>query len=90
MAVRLKKEAFKSIDNAFLVLQEDKASETGKKIIKDSLNEIFDVEFDIEIIPVNDNSPLFVMSVFPEKSVVSKIISYVTTNNGNIKNIKNL
>lgn len=90
MAVRLKKEAFKSIDNAFLVLQEDKASETGKKIIKDSLNEIFDVEFDIEIIPVNDNSPLFVMSVFPEKSVVSKIISSVTTNSGNIETIKKL
>ena len=90
MAVRLKKEAFKSIDNAFLVLQEDKNSETGKKIIKDSLNEIFDVEFDIEIIPVNDNSPLFVMSVFPEKSVVSKIISSVTTNSGNIETIKKL
>ena len=90
MAVRLKKEAFKSIDDAFLVLQEDKASETGKKIIKDSLNEIFDVEFDIEIIPVNDNSPLFVMSVFPEKSVVSKIISSVTTNSGNIETIKKL
>ena len=90
MVVRLKKEAFKSIDNAFLVLQEDKASETGKKIIKDSLNEIFDVEFDIEIIPVNDNSPLFVMSVFPEKSVVSKIISSVTTNSGNIETIKKL
>ena len=90
MAIRLKKEAFKSIDNAFLVLQEDKASETGKKIIKDSLNEIFDVEFDIEIIPVNDNSPLFVMSVFPEKSVVSKIISSVTTNSGNIETIKKL
>ena len=90
MAVRLKKEAFKSIDNAFLVLQEDKTSETGKKIIKDSLNEIFDVEFDIEIIPVNDNSPLFVMSVFPEKSVVSKIISSVTTNSGNIETIKKL
>ena len=90
MAVRLKKEAFKSIDNAFLVLQEDKTSETGKKIIKDSLNEIFDVEFDIEIIPVNDNSPLFVMSVFPEKSVVSKIISAVTTNSGNIETIKKL
>ena len=90
MAVRLKKEAFKSIDNAFLVLQEDKASETGKKIIKDSLNEIFDVEFDIEIIPVNDNSPLFVMSVFPEKSVVSKIISSITTNSGNIETIKKL
>ena len=90
MAVRLKKEAFKSIDNAFLVLQEDKASETGKKIIKDSLNEIFDVEFDIEIIPVNDNSPLFVMSVFPENSVVTKIISSVTTNSGNIETIKKL
>ena len=90
MAIRLKKEAFKSIDNAFLVLQEDKTSETGKKIIKDSLNEIFDVEFDIEIIPVNDNSPLFVMSVFPEKSVVSKIISSVTTNSGNIETIKKL
>ena len=90
MGIRLKKEAFKSIDNAFLVLQEDKASETGKKIIKDSLNEIFDVEFDIEIIPVNDNSPLFVMSVFPEKSVVSKIISSVTTNSGNIETIKKL
>ena len=90
MGIRLKKEAFKSIDNAFLVLQEDKASETGKKIIKDSLNEIFDVEFDIEIIPVNDNAPLFVMSVFPEKSVVSKIISSVTTNSGNIETIKKL
>lgn len=90
MAVRLKKEAFKSIDNAFLVLQEDKANESGKKIIKDSLNEIFDVEFDIEIIPVNDNSPLFVMSVFPEKSVVSKILSSVTTNSGNIETIKKL
>ena len=90
MGIRLKKEAFKSIDNAFLVLQEDKASETGKKIIKDSLNEIFDVEFDIEIISVNDNSPLFVMSVFPEKSVVSKIISSVTTNSGNIETIKKL
>lgn len=90
MGIRLKKEAFKSIDNAFLVLQEDKASETGKKIIKDSLNEIFDVEFDIEIIPVNDNSPLFVMSVFPENSVVTKIISAVTTNSGNIETIKKL
>ena len=90
MAVRLKKEAFKSIDDAFLVLQEDKASESGKKIIKDSLKEIFDVDFDIEIIPVNDNSPLFVMSVFPEKSVVSKIISSVTTNSGNIETIKKL
>lgn len=90
MGIRLKKEAFKSIDDAFLVLQEDKASESGKKIIKDSLKEIFDVDFDIEIIPVNDNSPLFVMSVFPEKSVVSKIISSVTTNSGNIETIKKL
>lgn len=78
MRVKLNKDKLSAIDGAFLVLLEDFNNTAALKIIKDSLEECFDCKFDINIItPVNNNSPFFVMSVFPEISVVDKIISAV-------------
>ena len=80
MKVKLNKDKFTAIDGAFLVLKEDKNNNAALSIIKNSLEDCFDCKFIINVIdPVDKNSPLFIMSVFPEISVVDKIISSIMT-----------
>lgn len=81
MKVRLNKDKFTAIDGAFLVLKEDQNSNAAIQIIKKSLQDCFDCEFDIKVVSDStDNSELFVMSVYPEISVIDKIISAVMSN----------
>lgn len=80
MRVRLNKDKFTAIDGAFLVLKEDPNSNAALQIIKKSLQDCFDCEFDINILDGVDNSDLFVMSVYPEVPVIDKIISAVMSN----------
>lgn len=82
MKVKLNKDKFTAIDGAMLVLQENHHSDAALKIIKTSLEDCFDCTFDIRVItPTDINSPLFVMSVFPEITVIDKILSAVMNNN---------
>ena len=82
MRVKLNKDKFTAIDGAFLMLQENNSSQAALKVIKDSLEECFDCEFIINVISKQENGDFFVMSVFPEISVLDKIISAVTSNKG--------
>lgn len=79
MRIKLNKNKFDAIDGAFLVLKENSNSDAALTVIKNSLEECFpDCVFDIKVINPdinsNDNS-LFIMSVYPEMSVVDKILS---------------
>lgn len=83
MKAKLNKDKFTAIDGAFLVLKEDPSSTAALQIIKQSLEDSFDCEFDIYIVSDSpSNSELFVMSVYPEISVIDKIISAVMSDKG--------
>lgn len=78
MKINLIKNKFDAIDGAFLVLKEDPSSNAAISIIRKSLEDCFNCTFDIRIInPTDNNSELFVMSVYPEISVIDKIISAI-------------
>ena len=82
MQIKLNKEKFKAIEGSFLIMLEDHSSSASLKVIKNSLEECFpDYEFDIRITdPINNQSPLFVMSVYPELTTIDKIINAVLSN----------
>ena len=69
-----------SIENGFKVLKENPSSTVGLDLIRSSTENIFPYKFNVNIINVRDNSPLFVMSVFPDKSTLDKIIDAIATN----------
>ena len=82
MQINLNKNKFEAIDGAFLVLQENKNSKAALDIIKESLESCFrDYKFSVNIVTPNVNdSSLFIMSVYPEMSVIDKILDALTTN----------
>lgn len=83
MRIRLNKDKFTAIDGAFLVLKEDSTSSAALQIIKQSLQDCFDCEFDIKVITDTlPNSELFVMSVYPEIPVIDKIITAIMSDKG--------
>ena len=69
-----------SIENGFKVLKENPSSNAGLELIQKSTEKIFPYTFHINVIDVKDSSPLFVMSVFPDKSTLDKIIDAIATN----------
>ena len=86
MRINLNKNKFEAIDGAFLVLKEDRHNKAALEIIKNSLESCFsDCVFTINIIEPDhtktDNS-LFIMSVYPELSVVDKVIEALMSNKG--------
>ena len=78
----MNKQDFQKIEAAFAMLKESPEAVAPRDIIKDTLNEIFNnksvfksstpYKFDVSIVHSNN---LFVMSVYPEKSTVDKIVS---------------
>ena len=82
MRIRLNKDKFTAIDGAFLMLKENNDSTAALQVIKSSLEDCFDCEFSIKVIARPDNGNLFVMSVYPEMSVIDKIISAVSSDKG--------
>lgn len=85
MRVKLNRSSFEAIEGAFLVLKGGKNNPEALQVIKESLEKCFDCEFVINIIPCdesNQSKNLFVMSVYPEMSVIDKIITAVMTDKG--------
>ena len=84
MKVKLDKSKFASMDNAFLILKEHYKSDAGIKILKDVLEYTFQgCLFDITIAENSIDSKkdsIYVMSVYPEMSVMEKIISAILEN----------
>lgn len=84
VAIKLKKERFADIENAFKVLKEDPKNRAGMDMIKKALDECFGYEFRVDVIPCNiPEKGMFVMSVFPEVSTMDKIISALMSDNKN-------
>lgn len=84
MLIRLNKDKFNNIENAFKVLKESPTNKAACEIISKNLEDMFGCEFDIRVIQ-NEQingipAPLFVMSVYPETSVMDKIINSVLSN----------
>lgn len=106
MKIMLKKDKFTAIENAFSIIN-GKIDTTDKpesikmneglyqgatKIIKDSLDNCFDLNFIINIIrPVKNDSPIFVMAVYPDMTTIDKIIAELMKNDSKKdKTIENL
>ena len=90
MKINLNKDKFLAIEGAFLVLKENPNSTAALEIIKKSLESCIDCTFDIKVTnEVDPNAELFVMSVYPEVSVMDKIISAVISDS-NTDSIKKL
>lgn len=90
MKFHLNKNKFSAIDGAFLVLKENSDSLAAIQTIKSSLEDCFDYVFDIRIVNCPQNSPLFIMSVFPEISVIDKIVSAVLNEEDSSATVKKL
>ena len=71
------RENFVTLENAFKILKENDRSKSGIDMLKTASEKIFPYKFNIVMIDVYNNSPLFVMSVFPEQSVLDKIVNAV-------------
>ena len=80
MIVRLNKDKFAAIEGAFLMLKEDNFSNAPKVVIEENLIKIFDgYTFNVKIVETNDPKITFVMSIFPEVTTASKIVSAMLT-----------
>lgn len=79
MKFNLKKEKFNEIEKSFEILKQKHDDQGSLYIIKSSLEDCFNYEFEIKTVNLdNDNRQLFVMSVFPEISTIDKIITSLT------------
>ena len=84
MAIRLKKERFSEIENAFKVLKEDPKNRAAADMIKVALEDCFGYKFTINVIPATfPEKGMFVMSVFPDMSTMEKIIDSLMSENRN-------
>lgn len=79
MKIELKKERFEEIESAFRDLKNKKDSTTGPlRKIKSNLQEIFtDKKIDVVIVDNKDKDKFFIMSVFPEVSVINEIVDAI-------------
>ena len=82
MAITLNKDKCAVIDGAFLVLKDDVNNEAAKALIKKTLEASFPgYEFSIVIIPELDkNEAPLVMSVYPDRNTIDKVIEAVLKN----------
>lgn len=69
-----------NIENAFKVLKENSHSDAAIEILKNTAESIFSYIFNVTVLDVMDNSPIFFMSVYPERSTVDKIVDSITKN----------
>lgn len=106
MKIMLKQDKFTAIDSAFSIINGKVPSENNpetikmkyglfegaSKIIKDSLDTCFDLNFTINIVQAEKpNSPIFVMAVYPELSTIDKIVNELMKNDEKkVKVIENL
>lgn len=89
MKINLDKNKFVDIDKAFLLLKEMNNNQNAISMIKTSLESCFqDLNFDVKIISsIDNNTPVFIMSVFPEISTTNKIIYSLANSDKNKENI---
>lgn len=73
----LKKENFKEVDDAFLSLMNDKTYKKSAETIERVLKKTFDKNVHVNIIKAPRNSPYNVMSIFPNKSTIDKIVDAI-------------
>lgn len=78
----MNKQDFQKIEAAFTMLKENPDAAAPRDIIKDTLNEVFNnksifksnTKYDFNVSVVSSNK-LFVMSVYPERSTIDKIVT---------------
>jgi hypothetical protein len=78
----MNKQDFQKIEAAFTMLKEQPDAAAPRDIIKDTLNEVFNnksifksnTKYDFNVSVVSSNK-LFVMSVYPERSTIDKIVT---------------
>ena len=86
----MKPEHLRTLDNAFKVLMEFPTSRSGMSLITDTLHECFGDDFSGSIVSTQPDVPLFVMSIFPERSTTDKIIESVARGTSDFKTIQSL
>lgn len=75
MKIKLDKMKFNSIETAFTVLKQDPNNKASLVIISKALKDCFGSDFFVTVVePKFPNSPLFIMSVYPQYSTISKIV----------------
>ena len=75
-----KRENLVTLENAFKMLKENPDSAAARDMLKDASEKIFPYKFTINISTVTDMD-LFVMSVYPDKSTLDKIVMEISNNN---------
>lgn len=86
----IKPEHLRTLENAFKVLTETPTSRSGMSLITDTLHECFGDTFSGYVVPHKPDAPMFVMSIFPERSTTDKIIAAVANGNSNFVTIQSL
>lgn len=72
-----------NIENAFKVLKENPNSTAAIEILQQSAEDIFKYKFQVYTIDTT-TSPLFFMSVYPDRSTVSKVVDSIAKNESDI------
>lgn len=91
MKVKLLKDKIDVIESSFKVLLEDNNSEAALDNIKEALEKSFEgYTFDVTIVPHKSNEASYIMSVFPEKSTMDKMIKAMALNDSSKDIVKSL
>lgn len=79
----MSKDKMINIENAFKVLKENSSSTAAIDILQKSAEDIFSYKFSIYTIePIN--TPVFFMSVYPDRSTLDKIVDAISTNDSHM------
>ena len=79
----MSKDRMINIENAFKVLKENSSSTAAIDILQKSAEDIFSYKFSIYTIePIN--TPVFFMSVYPDRSTLDKIVDAISTNDSHM------
>lgn len=72
------------IENSFKVLKENPNSISALEILTKSAEDIFSYKFTINMIDAVHGSPIFFMSVYPDRSTIDKIVDAISKNESNM------
>ena len=75
----MSKEQMISIENSFKMLQENPHSMAASSILQDTAGSIFPYKFTVYTVNCV-NTPIFFMSVFPDRSTIDKIVDSIAKN----------
>lgn len=83
------KDELQNIENAMAAIKSGD-HEGGAKSLSASISSILNKHVEVSVVPNSNSKQFFAMCIIPEESTISKIISSISSNKGNLQTIQSL